>query len=74
MSTCTDRYEEVCRAQFAMLRAKLDAIDEAIRGNGKPGLNRRLDRLEVVSSVWARFGWLLVGAIVGVVARSLIGL
>ena len=44
---CTDRYELVCRDEFARVNAKLDGIDAALRGDGeKPGVIGRLDRLE----------------------------
>ena len=55
---------ETCRNAFSGIHKKLDDIDEAIRGNGRPGLNTRLDRLEQ----FARFlcfltGLLLMGVI-----------
>ena len=50
---------ETCRNAFKSIHTKLDDIDEAIRGNGKPGINTRLDRLEN----FARFLCFLIGAI-----------
>ncbi len=35
-----------CQAEFTAIHHKLDQLDEAIRGNGKPGIQLRLDRLE----------------------------
>lgn len=40
------QYEQVCKGAFNRLFSKLEQIDEAIRGNGKPGMLLRLDRLE----------------------------
>ena len=41
MVVCNEstRYERVCKDEFAGLHAKLDRLDEAIRGNGQPGLS-----------------------------------
>ena len=51
-----------CRAEFGELHAKLDRLDEAIRGNGKPGINRRIDRLEQAEIGRSRMHWIIVGA------------
>lgn len=40
---------------------KLDRLDEAIRGNGKPGIQVRLDRLEQSGKRQSRLIWLLLG-------------
>ncbi len=40
---------------------KLDRLDEAIRGNGKPGIQLRLDRLEQNAKRQSRLIWLLLG-------------
>ena len=57
-----DRYETVCKGQFAEMHRKLDVLDEAIRGNGKPGIQLRLDRLEGSERTRSRLLWLLIGA------------
>ena len=41
----SEQYETICKGEFASIHGKLDKLDEAIRGNGKPGIQRRLDRL-----------------------------
>ena len=64
------QYEQVCRNEFAELHAKLDRLDEAIRGNGKPGLQRRLDRLEMAEAVRSRLVWLVAGAAVTLAATA----
>jgi hypothetical protein len=33
----SEQYETVCKGEFASVHTKLDRMDEAIRGNGKPG-------------------------------------
>ena len=59
---CDDRYEDVCRNDFADIHRKLDLLDEAIRGNGKPGIQLRLDRLESSERTRGRLLWILIGA------------
>ena len=41
-----DKYESICRKQFAQLHAKLDLLDVALRGNGRVGILTRIDRLD----------------------------
>jgi hypothetical protein len=55
--------EKHCQQQFDILFEKLDRIDVAIRGNGKPGIIVRLDRLEQSAKSQAKLIWLLVGAV-----------
>ena len=62
MSGCGDQFEQVCKPEFAEIQAKLDRLDEAIRGNGKPGVQRRLDRLEDGEASRSRMIWLIAGA------------
>ena len=66
-----DRYEQVCKQEFLDLHTKLDRMDEAIRGNGKPGLQRRLDRLEMAEAVRSRLAWLVIGAAVTLAVLAL---
>jgi tetrahydromethanopterin S-methyltransferase subunit G len=60
MSAETEQYRTVCKAEFQAVHSKLDKLDEAIRGNGRPGIQTRLDRLERFS----HFVWFIVGAAV----------
>ena len=60
MSECS-QFEQ-CQNQFESIHCKLDRLDEAIRGNGAPGINRRLDRLENIEASRAQMRWLLIGA------------
>ena len=55
--------EKHCQQQFEILFEKLDRIDVAIRGNGKPGIIVRLDRLEQSAKSQAKLIWLLIGAV-----------
>ncbi|HPC65337.1 MAG TPA: hypothetical protein P5175_06260 [Anaerohalosphaeraceae bacterium] len=43
MTCSNEQYENVCKGEFAELHKKLDGLDEAIRGNGKPGIQVRLE-------------------------------
>ncbi len=53
----TNQYERVCKGEFAAISAKLDRLDEAIRGNGRPGIQVRLDRLEAAEKSRNRLIW-----------------
>lgn len=64
MNECNDRFETICREEFAGLHTKLDKLDASIRGNGKPGIQIRLDRLEQDAKRQGRLVWLLLGAVV----------
>ena len=60
MSECSPF--EQCQSQFKSIHTKLDRLDEAVRGNGKPGILVRLDRLEQDAKRQGRLLWLLIGA------------
>ena len=60
----SDQYERVCKGEFAAISAKLDRLDEAIRGNGKPGIQLRLGRLEASEKSRARLIWIILGSAV----------
>ncbi len=53
---------ETVQQQLADIRRKLDQLDEAIRGNGKPGIQLRLDRLEAAERTRSRLLWLIAGS------------
>lgn len=63
--------------RLGKIEAKIDKLDEAIRGNGKPGINTRLDRLEGAESRRSRIVWLMAGAVivasVSQIARAIFG-
>ena len=53
---------EHCKTSFEVLFAKIDKLDESIRGNGKPGILIRLDRLEQSAKTQSKLIWLIIGA------------
>ena len=62
--SCDSQYESICKSEFAELHTKLDRLDEAIRGNGKPGIQLRLDRLEQDAKRQSKLIWLILGSVV----------
>jgi len=64
MCSDSDQYDRVCKGEFASIQVKLDRLDEAIRGNGKPGIQLRLDRLEAAEAVRSRLMWIIAGSTV----------
>ena len=64
MCSDSDQYDRVCKGEFAAIHTKLDRMDEAIRGNGKPGIQLRLDRLEAAEAVRSRLLWIIAGSTV----------
>jgi len=70
---CSDRdqYDRVCKGEFAAIHTKLDRLDEAVRGNGKPGIQLRLDRLEAAEAVRSRLLWVVAGAAVALAFSAL---
>ena len=72
MSGCDGQYERVRKDEFASIHTKLDRLDEAIRGNGRPGITVRLDRLEQDAKRQARLLWLVVGSAITAFASVLV--
>ena len=63
MCPSSEQYEQVCKNEFGSMHVKLDKLDEAIRGNGKPdiqtpsiGWRTRPNRFRLL--------WLVIGAAV----------
>jgi hypothetical protein len=71
MPDCDTQYEMVCRDEFGELHTKLDKLDQAIRGNGRPGIQVRLDRLEQDARRQGRLIWLIIGAAVTLAVSAL---
>ena len=63
MGCQNEQYENICKDQFGSVHEKLDTLDEAIRGNGKPGIQTRLDRLEQDRLYRSKVAWFIIGAI-----------
>ena len=66
MDECNEHFE--CHKRFDLLFEKLDKLDASIRGNGKPGILLRLDRLEQDAKRQSKLIWLIVGAGITVAA------
>ncbi|MBI1371822.1 MAG: hypothetical protein GC159_24120 [Phycisphaera sp.] len=62
--------DESIQKELDGINRKLDRLDEAVRGNGKPGILIRLDRLEQIAKRQAKLIWLIVGAVVTAVASG----
>lgn len=61
---------EAVQQQLADIRRKLEHLDEAIRGNGKPGIQLRLDRLEAAERTRSRLLWLIAGSTVTIAVNG----
>ncbi|MCL2646123.1 MAG: hypothetical protein FWD61_03845 [Phycisphaerales bacterium] len=68
------QYERICRSEFAGLHSKIDRLDEAIRGNGKPGINLRLELLETAVAYRRRLTWIVIGAFISAGASAVMQL
>ena len=71
MCSESDQYDRVCKGEFAAIHTKLDRLDEAVRGNGKPGIQLRLDRLEAAEALRSRLLWIIAGAAVTLAVSAL---
>ena len=69
--TISTEFRAACEREFAQIRAKLDRLDEAIRGNGKPGIALRLDRIEQDARRLGRLVWLAAGSALTAIASLL---
>lgn len=62
---------------LAAIWEKLDRLDIAIRGNGRPGIQVRLDRLEATEGVRSKLLWSVAAAVavmaVGTVWKMIVG-
>ena len=69
-----NQYERVCRRSFDEIHTKLDRLDAAIRGNGRPGINLRLELLEAAAASRRRLTWIVAGAFVSAGASAVMQL
>jgi len=67
------QYENICKDEFTQVHTKLDKLDESIRGNGKPGILVRLDRLEQRDAKRNKFFWIVVGSLISAAILFVIG-
>ena len=63
-----------CQKHFEAIHDKLDRLDEAVRGNGRPGIQVRLDRLEQDARRQGKLIWLVVGAVTAALASGIVAL
>ena len=70
--TISSEFRDACEHEFAEIRVKLDRLDEAIRGNGKPGIALRLDRLEQDARRYAKLVWMVIGSTITAFASVLV--
>ena len=71
-STVSSDFRSACEREFEEIHRKLDRLDEAIRGNGRPGITVRLDRLEQDAKRQSKLIWLIVGSAVTALASALV--
>lgn len=71
-STVSSDFRSACEREFEEIHRKLDRLDEAIRGNGRPGITVRLDRLEQDAKRQSKLIWLIVGSAVTALASVLV--
>ena len=71
-TTISNDFRTACEREFEEIHRKLDRLDEAIRGNGRPGITVRLDRLEQDAKRQAKLIWLIVGSAVTAFASVLV--
>jgi hypothetical protein len=67
MNAEADRFVSVCKPQFEALFTRVNTLDEAVRGNGKPGLNQRVRDLERCEGLRGKLFWIAVGLAVSVI-------
>ena len=63
---------EQCQGHFESIHNKLDRLDEAVRGNGRPGIQLRLDRLEQDAKRQSKLTWLIIGAVITALASGIV--
>ena len=62
---CEDnKVPDMCKNSFNILFEKIDVIDKAIRGNGRLGIQTRLDRLEQFAGIRSKLLWLMAGIVI----------
>ena len=71
-STITNDFRTACEREFEEIHRKLDRLDEAIRGNGRPGIAVRLDRLEQDAKRQGKLVWLIVGVAITALGSALV--
>ncbi len=70
MSSNDEHHECLGQREFAAIHAKLDRLDEAIRGNGRLGILLRLDRLESAEAVRSKLLWIIAGSVLSLAVAA----
>jgi len=70
VSCGNDQCECSCQREFAATHAKLDRLDEAIRGNGRVGIQLRLHRLESAEAVRSKLLWIIAGSVLSLAVAA----
>lgn len=66
------RFNEQLRDDVRQIRECLKTLDESVRGNGKPGLNTRVARLEDRGVLlWSSIGVVAGGLVTAMIAKFL---
>ena len=68
----TRRGGNISQRELNDIHGKLDRLDEAIRGNGKPGLRQRMERVEEAERSRRRLAALVIGAFASAGASALL--
>lgn len=61
---------QALRDDLADIKARIERIDHAVRGNGRPGLNTRVAILERFRDGASRLVWLVIGSAVAAVCSA----
>lgn len=61
-----------CEQHIKAIHVKIDRLDESIRGNGKPGILLRVDRLEQAARHQSKLLWMIIGAMITSISGALV--
>ncbi len=73
-TTISSDFRAACEGEFEEIHRKLDRLDDAVRGNGRPGIQLRLDRLEQDAKRQSKLIWLTLGAVITAAASGIVSL
>jgi len=65
----SDQERKLLAIQLAEIKVVMLRLDEAVRGNGKPGLILRIDRLERARAVHGKVVWGLAAGALGIMVQ-----
>jgi len=70
MPATRDQHDRLGQDVLRDIYTKLERLDVALRGNGKPGVQVRLDRLETAQATRSRLLWIIAGSLVVLVVNA----